>query len=246
MKTIALFFILIIIARGTSGEVYKGIMPSFVLNDVKKLFPNATFEKMNPAWAKENDALYKVLGPGLSGTIVIKLTSYKETFKSSAQHVDSLIEADSLLSPDTLKWDERFKSKRANFRKFSESDWKSFQEYTEDSMEVSWVRWVPDSKIPVKRFIIKYGKPDTTNYSDDDLTPYKYWKRGISVYYDDKEIVEKVDFDFTYEDEKNDYLIRNNVKVLPELVELDLRFKYGIPLDSSPKKKSTRQRSLSK
>ena len=35
-----------------------GITPFKALGDVKKMFPGAEFKKLNPAWAKEDDAMY--------------------------------------------------------------------------------------------------------------------------------------------------------------------------------------------
>jgi hypothetical protein len=229
MKIFTIIFILLFFTGALFGEIYQGIMPSFNLNAVKKLFPQANFERTKAAWLQEDEALYSIDGPGISGTIMIKLGSSKDLFKRWAEKSDSVVQADTLNNPDTSKWDKLFKLKHSWHKEWSEQHWREYREYTEDSMSVDWVRWVPSLKIPLKRFFQKYGKPDSTGYSDVDLTPYKFWKRGISVYYNEKELVEWVDFSVTYEDEKKDWIMRNDNKELSEFQESFLRDKYHLP-----------------
>lgn len=64
---------------------------------------------------------------------------------------------------------------------------------------VDWVRWVPDAPIPLRRFISKYGKPDRSDFSDDDMQPYRSWDtKGLTAYLSDSEsFVLRVDFGFT-------------------------------------------------
>lgn len=212
------------------AETYLDIMPSDNLGIIKAKFPNAKFEKLNPAWAKENEALYQFQGSGLSGTIILKLNSDKSLYLSEARVMDSILIADSLDQPDTSLWSDLMKRKRSLVYSNSMSFWNSYNNYTDDSMIVDWVRWVPTNDIPVERFIMKYGKPDTTNFTEDDLTPYKYWKRGIRAFYDENKVVIRVDFAFTYLDYKLEYFKKNGVNKLPIEYDNYLRKMFNMPL----------------
>ena len=114
------------------------------------------------------------------------------------------------------------------FKQASEKFRQLYNRYTDDSMKVVRVRSIPDSIIFVKDFILKYGNPDNTSFSNEDLAPYKYWKRGVAVCYDEKEIVKYIDYYPTFEDEKNAYLKKNNLKVLPQYMNDLLQIKYFV------------------
>lgn len=226
---VVLSLFIIILSNG-NGEIYKGIMPSDNFGVIKSKFPGAKFDKKIPAWAQENDVLYEIEGEGISGKIIILFNNNREFFKKSSEQIDSTLLADSIQNLDTTIWDENFKKTRKNMEELSESYRQIFNEYSDDGMSVVWVRWIPDNKIPLKRFILKYGKPDTTDFTGDDLSPYKFWKRGITVFYDEKEYVERVDYNFTYEDEKSEYLQRNHVNEIPIYFDNLIRLKYNLPI----------------
>ncbi|MCE5247194.1 MAG: hypothetical protein ABFD84_09410 [Candidatus Polarisedimenticolia bacterium] len=71
----------------------------------------------------------------------------------------------------------------------------------EECWAALWVRWVPESPLPLKRFVSKYGPPDEAGY-DDNMQPYRWWKKiGVSVNLtDDEARVTFVDFTFTNEE----------------------------------------------
>lgn len=118
------------------------------------MFPGAEFKKLNPAWAKEDDAMYSVTGEGIEGKIIIM---FHDTRPLNRDYMNQ--ETD-----DTM---------RRVFKEYSEQS-------DDDSLLVSWVRWVPDEPFPVERLIAKYGKPETSGFSSVDFKPYNLWKtKGI-------------------------------------------------------------------
>ena len=89
----------------------------------------------------------------------------------------------------------------------------TYQDYAnksdEEAIVVSWVRWVPYTPIPLERFITKYGKPDVSAFSDEDMAPYKSWKRGLLVNLtDDGKKVLTVEYSFTQEDKASAWYIK--------------------------------------
>jgi hypothetical protein len=55
-------------------ETYKDIGYVDSLGDLKKKFPNATFTNWSPGWAQDTDAMYSIVGRGMSGPIIVKFT----------------------------------------------------------------------------------------------------------------------------------------------------------------------------
>ncbi|WP_143450316.1 hypothetical protein [Janthinobacterium sp. BJB446] len=78
--------------------------------------------------------------------------------------------------------------------------WKFLAEQdTDNALAISWIRWVPDSPIPLQRYISKYGKPEKTGFGDSDMRPYASWpKKNIHANLsDDEKFVNNVEFGFT-------------------------------------------------
>ena len=100
----------------------------------------------------------------------------------------------------------------------------------EECIAVEWVRWIPESKVPLKNIIGKYGRPDSTGYSDDDFSTFNYWKIGLTAYVNDSLNVDKIDYEFTYEDEIYDYKLKHKTKLVPLEEDNIIRFKYDKPL----------------
>ena len=80
----------------------------------------------------------------------------------------------------------------------------------DDSISVSWVRWIPHKPIPSENIINKYGKDFKSDYSNDDFQPYISWEtKGVTVYLsNDKTEVYRVDFNFTKEDYEKSYVTK--------------------------------------
>ena len=154
-------------------ETYRGIGYLDTLGELRSTFPGASFEKQTPAWATTSDAMYKITGAGLSGTIIVKM--------SDPRPATALMAATT--TDDSLKGEYD--------RIVAEDD--------DAALEVDWVRWVPAEPLPLQRFVLKYGNPDKPGFSDDDMTPFRTWnRRGLSAYLDDTQrLVRRVDFSFT-------------------------------------------------
>ena len=163
MKGFTIFAVCLLfcsIVAESSAEIYLGITPFKALGDVKKMFPGAEFKKLNPAWAKEDDAMYSVTGEGIEGKIIIMFHDTRP------------------LNRDYMK-QETDDTMRRVFKEYSEQS-------DDDSLLVSWVRWVPDEPFPVERLIAKYGKPETSGFSSVDFKPYNLWKtKGIYAHLSD-------------------------------------------------------------
>jgi len=97
----------------------------------------------------------------------------------------------------------------------------------EERLFVQWVRWVPESPLPLKRFVSKYGPPDEAGY-DDNMKPYRAWTK-IGVWVDltnDEARVTAVEFYFTTEEQDAGFKIS----------EERWKEKYGVSPPDEPKK----------
>jgi hypothetical protein len=164
------------------AETYKDIGPLDTYGDVIERFPKANFSKISAAWLKKTDALYKIDGEGMSGRIVVKFSDFRPTYLEYAEKNPNSPEA------------ELYKT-YANH-----SD--------EQALVVEWVRWAPDGPTPLTRLISKYGKPEKSGFSDEDLQPYKRWEaKGLSAYLsDDEKQVLRIDYDFTIAEQRAAYM----------------------------------------
>lgn len=181
---ILIAFLALVICASAYAESYRDIGPLDNLGDVKNKFPNAKVEKLSPGWAQATDALYQFTGIGMSGWIIIKFDDYRPKWKEEAEKDPT--------------------SEKAEF--FQNSSQKS----DEEAMSVNWVRWVPDTQIPVQRLISKYGKPEKSGVSDESYQPYRSWdKKGVEAYLsDDEKHVVRIDFFFTREEYRKAYLAK--------------------------------------
>lgn len=179
MKRVTVFIVCLLvcfIAAESSAEIYQGILPLSKLGDVKEMFPGATFKKLFPAWAKEDDVMYSVTGRGITGEIIIKFKDTRVAFKEIMRNA-------------TDNTDKEF--------------FRSMAERTEDSsLYVSWVRWIPSVPFPLERMIKKYGKPNKSDFYSDTFQPYREWTlKGIQAHLtDDEKKVQMIDFFFTTAD----------------------------------------------
>lgn len=146
------------------------------LGEVKKLFPGAKYEEEKPAWAKEEDKLYSVTGEGIQGTIIIKFHDPRPFYRKQISESN-----DNVL--------------KEIFTPYANGS-------PDESLEVQWVRWIPDKPFPVERMINKYGKPDINDYSSEDFQPFKQWEtQGIvATLSDDGKNVLNIEYYFVKED----------------------------------------------
>jgi hypothetical protein len=179
------------------GEMYNNIGPYNCLGDIYKLYPNASIEKSNPAWANEDDVMYIISGEGLPGDIVIKFDDTRPMWKKK-------------LETTTNEGQKEFISGLANA--------------DDNSVSVSWVRLVPRNSVPVERLILKYGKKYKKDFGKEDFKPYIYWanKGVLGNLTDNGKYVISIDYIFTDHDREvawrakynaePPWLVKNNFK----------------------------------
>ena len=154
------------------AEIYQGIKPYSTLGEIKAKFSNATFSKITPASAQKYDVIYSVTGTGIDGEIFIKFHDLRPFWKEQSDQAS----------------DAATRELYSNLAQLSD-----------DSISVTWVRWVSDRPFPVERLIEKYGTPDKSGFADEDDAPFKKWtSKGIyaRLSEDGKEVLE-IEFTFT-------------------------------------------------
>jgi len=205
MKTLLTSLFLILITTNSYAELYRDIGPLDSLGDIKAKFPHASYEPVKAAWVTESDALYKITGQGLNGTIVVKFSDSRPIFRKML-----------LDNPDGQNNDV--------IKKFSE-------ESDAEALSVGWVRWVPDTEIPLQRFILKYGNPEKSGFDDEDMSPYKSWEaKGLTAYLSDNgNHVVRVDFSFTKNEQRQAW--KNKKGAIPPWLQAP---------ENNPKKKSNK------
>lgn len=186
MNIRAYILLLLTLPSITVAETYKNIGPLDSLGDVKEKFPNAKYEIINAGWITQSDALYKITGEGMSGTIVVKFDDSRPGFKNYAQENP---ESEYIDTYNTLA---------------TQTD--------ESALTVNWVRWVPDTLIPLQRFILKYGQPEKSGFSDEDMQPYKSWEsKGLTAYLTDNGThVLRIDYSFTKDEYRSAWKLKYN------------------------------------
>jgi hypothetical protein len=165
-----------------------GIGPLDTLADLQAKFPNATFEQLHPAWAGESDVMYSITGSGLSGKIIVKFNDMRPFYKKMAEEADEKKEDGQ--NPPVF--------------------WREMAGQADNTVMVSWVRWIPVLPIPIERLITKYGKPDRSDFSTDDFEPYKEWtSRGIAAALSDNgKMVVRIEYSFTEKERERAYKAR--------------------------------------
>lgn len=182
-------FLVFLIVTSIHAESYRDIDPLDDLGAVKAKFPNATANRLTPGWAQPTDAMYQFTGIGMSGTIIVKFDDSRPSYKKELESGSATVSAELLQN--------------------------LINQTDDEALTVSWVRWIPDSQIPLQRLISKYGKPEKSGFSDENFEPYRSWdKRGISVYLsDDEKFVQRIDFSFTKDEMRKAWL--RKYKIVP-------------------------------
>ena len=138
-----------LLATGISqAEVLQGVNYLASLKDVKNIYPNATYTKLTPAWLKEDEAFISVYGTGMAGKIYILFIDSRPYLRKKVVE-----------STDSSK---------------TELLMKLAKEPDDTALTVDWVRWIPDSPIPIERFQSRYGKPKCD--FDEDMSPICTWR----------------------------------------------------------------------
>lgn len=183
---IYIFLLLLVMSSISFADSYQGIGALDNLGDIKSRFPNANVEKLAPAWAQADDALYKFTGPGISGSIVIRFYDDRPKWKADLELATTEDDAEV-------------------YKKLSQAN-------DDSALTVVWVRWVPVELIPLSRLVSKYGKPSKSGF-DDDYRPYRAWEsRAVTAFLDNSEkYVSSIDYNFSDDDYKQAYQKKYNM-----------------------------------
>lgn len=191
---ILIFCLLLIFARPSHAEIFQNITPFQTLGEVKRQFPNAKFESIKAAWVKDEDGFYKMTGAGFSGTLFLAFGDARPTFRKFMQDEGAHIEQLEATDSSEVR-DRTLNLMRSRLKTYQESA----EESDDNALTISWLRWVPASAIPLQRYISKYGAPDKSGFNDDDMSPYRSWKKlGVRLTLtDDEKNVLSAEFEFT-------------------------------------------------
>lgn len=172
LKKLIFSMLFLMLAINVHSEIYRGILPLATMKDLKTLFPGAEFTFVKTAWASGEESLYKVTGPGLPGKMMIKFTDSSIFFKKYVEQLPS--------------------------EEVDEFD-RNMAISSDETMSVDWVRYIPDTQIPIDRLVSKYGPAEESGFSEDTFNPYKLWKsKGVyASLSDDKRYALSIDYYFT-------------------------------------------------
>lgn len=153
---------------------YVGLFDSY--NDLKERYPRAKFEDIDAGWITPGSRLVTLSGAGFGGSITIY---FHDALYDLKQKVTSG-EIDQKQFAELLKYIQMMRSEKGELRP-------------------TWVRFVPDSKIPLSNLVKLYGIP-RREISTTDLKPIAYWSRGVTAGLDNNEMVESVTYDHIFVD----------------------------------------------
>ena len=178
--------IFVLFCNALQAEIYKDFVPSITLKQAKLNYPNAYFEDAKPAWANEDEALFKMTGAGLNGTIVLKFSKLDKYYTKQLNIYEAM----------SLNDNSESKTSLINLYKTA------LALPVDERLTLDWVRFVPDIQIPYERLISRYGKPEKCGSNAEDFTPYCSWEsKGVSINLsDDKKLVTDIEYTFTYEE----------------------------------------------
>lgn len=193
MRRLFLFLALLYCAT-SNAEVYRGITACSSLGDVKKIFPNASFERVKSVWVTENDGFYLLGGQGLSGSIYLAFTDSRPKYRRFGIELDresSELRKVSLTEATTKRLSEIYEMSQFLDSRAAETD--------DDALAINWVRWVPATPIPLARYVTKYGPAQKTGFAENDMRPFASWPtKGVNLTLaDDAKSVLSVEFSFT-------------------------------------------------
>lgn len=129
------------------AEVLFGIRYSATLGMVKEVYPNATYEKLKPAWLGQDEAFFRVSGYGMSGKLMVAFTDNRPFWASrTPENASSFLR---LIESEVTDVAVENYLKNAKVLAAKSDD---------DALNVKWVRWVPDQAIPLAKLESRYGK----------------------------------------------------------------------------------------
>lgn len=185
-----IFILFLFICFRSEAEVYKDFVPYTSVAEMKANYPNAKFEVVKAAWVQEDDLFLKITGAGLSGT------TYVATSKSSDARVKQRIEKAKEYIAEHPEQDN------SSYEADIAVNERILARPLDDRYLIDWLRWIPDTLIPLERLKAKFGEPNKYDYNEDDFRPYAQWTaRGLRANLsDDKKSVVAIEYIFTDED----------------------------------------------
>lgn len=129
------------------SEVLFGVQHYATLGMVKKVYPNATYSKLKPAWLGPDEAFIRVSGSGMSGALMIAFIDNRPLWANRTRE-DAL----AFLSAVGREATE------AAIDKYITDSRVSAAKGDDEALYVNWVRWVPEGAIPLVKLESRYGK----------------------------------------------------------------------------------------
>lgn len=177
-----------------SAEILHGIFPLDSLVDIKNKFPNGKFTRQTPAWLQENQAMFRMVGDGFPGALILVFDDPRPYSKRALEN--------------------RCKDKAESGVQAAVCDGhRQMVAYSDDeALSISWVRWIPEKPIPFERYRSKYGEPTRVEFDRNSMVPEAEWdKVGLQAELsDDMKFVRFVTTQFTRGEIRAAYLKRFN------------------------------------
>lgn len=171
---------LMLTTMATQAEVLMGINYHATLGDIKRLYPNATYEKLKPAWLTEEDAFIKISGVGLGGTLRVAFTDLRPAAKR-------------LLAKE----------------KDSSAYKKIAAQKDDDALTVEWVRLTYTAPVTLDTFKKRYGSPGKCEHDESFAFECEWPNRALTASMSaDGKIVGSVATGFTLSEKQMGYTLK--------------------------------------
>jgi hypothetical protein len=209
--------VLAVLSGAARAETYLNFEAGETIRSARGKYPNALFSEVKVGWTQKNEKFIQMSGQGIVGVVYLKFSTSDEFYRTLRSQIVERLQSDPKADPD--------------------ADQKMIQFYDdqlarpdEERMGLDWIRWVPDTRLPIERIEGKYGKPSKCDYETDTFKPYCSWKeRGLTVgLSDDKRIVTMMDFMITDADWNKKFGIKPG--------KSDKKPDAGFDLPGNPKK----------
>jgi hypothetical protein len=171
------------------AEIYKDFTPFISLKKIKEHYPNAKFEEVKAAWVKKDESLIKLTGSGLAGTTYLALATSDSEWEKE-------------ISDSEIKVAENPNEENLELLAIIDKARFFLNRPLDEKLLLNWLRWSPDSALPLERLINRYGNPDVYGVDDESFQQYCDWtKRKIKANLsDDKKMVFTIEYGFTLEE----------------------------------------------
>lgn len=188
------------------AETYMGIGYNYTINDVRAIFPGATFEDQKVAWAKPGEKLICITGVGITGSIRILFQdarpSYPDNYKVYWTTIVRRKIEDRRMSADKPKLSPNAEKEVEELAVLASKKWaREFGAIQSDDKgyQAKWVRWIPNAPIPISRLKTKFGANPRISIDDTDFSIWAAWdSKGVAALLtDDKQLAHWVQYEFT-------------------------------------------------